>query len=370
MTPKFILISLVTLFLFLSCGYREQPVTQKEAMNAARLIDSSISNKKTAVFNQLLNETMLARRVARDANIKMTTALIKGVKDGIINDGLADQLIRSTMDDGFYQLVKQYEQHGTQHLLFRLYSNEGLNYHDFELAKHDGQTYIADIYIYSAGANFSSLISDFVKTMLDPNLKLSESEKDGTINMIRKIRRLMKEDKYQDAQNIFDRIPVEIQGQKSFCMIGIELSSQLDVDAYLRNLDDFKKRFPNDPGNHLLLIDAFFLREQYRQALESIERLDALIDKDPFMDYLRALIFKLLKKPVESRKYLLTLNENFPFFEDSAIELIANYLDAKEYVQARSLIKKYHQNIKFDQQTLSLVLDEYDEFDQENDSPP
>jgi tetratricopeptide (TPR) repeat protein len=113
-----------------------------------------------------------------------------------------------------------------------------------------------------------------------------------------------------------------------------------------------------------MLIDANILRKEYDKAIESIDKLDQLLGTDPFLDYYRGLVFKLMEKTEESRKHLQSLHTNLPSFSEGTIELIANYLDAKMYDKAHPLIKEYRGKKEFDQEVLGLVLAMYPDFEE------
>ena len=131
-----------------SCSVNEEPVTKEEALAMSRAIDSSISNKKPNYWNYLFNEKVFADKVAMISGIKASDGFRQSIKTALKQSDMGDKIIRAAQANGTYKLVKQYEKDKTQHLIFRLYSDEGLNYHDFELTKNEGKLSIADQYIY------------------------------------------------------------------------------------------------------------------------------------------------------------------------------------------------------------------------------
>ena len=362
MTPKPAIIGLLAAFLFLaSCNSKEKAVTPEEATATAHKIDSAINDKRPQVFDALLNEKLLARRIAKQADIKVTSSFTKGVATGLKNAGLGHQIVKAVSQDGSYELVKQYEKDGIQHLIFRMYSPEGLNYHDFQLARLNDKVYIADVYIYLVGDDFSSILTELVKSISGDEFgKVKKNS--SALETMQTFKRLMNQERFEEAKKYYDNLPPDLKDQKLIRVMGIQVASKLDNESYLAELEAFEKLYPNEPNVHLMLIDANILRKEYDKAMENIQQLDKIISKDPFLDYYRALVVKMKGSPDEARTYLERLNKNMPGFSDGIIELMGNYLDAKEYHKALPLVQTYKSNEKFNQETLSAVLSMYPDF--------
>lgn len=93
----------------------------------------------------------------------------------------------------------------------------------------------------------------------------------------------------------------------------------------------------------------YIMRKEYEKAIESIDKVDRLINTDPFPDYMRALMYNMMEKPAEARAHLEKLYHNMPGFGAGALELIANYVDAGDDSKAKALIKEYEANKDYDQ---------------------
>src|SRR5690606_39217560 len=96
---------------------------------------------------------------------------------------------------------------------------------------------------------------------------------------------------FAGARKVFDtEIPEQAAKEKMFRLMSIQISSELNEEKYVKELTDYQQAFPDDSNSYLLLIDLHFLQKEYDKALTSINMLDKLIDKDPFLDYYRALV--------------------------------------------------------------------------------
>ncbi|HMR91341.1 MAG TPA: tetratricopeptide repeat protein [Chitinophagaceae bacterium] len=356
----FLLLLSAAALLFTSCRQtREEAVSKEEALALAREIDASIENKKPKNFDNLLNADMLARRIAQNKGVAESPAFLQGIKEGFARVNMGNQIIRGLGDKGTYQLVKHYEKDKVQHLVYRLYADDGLNYHDFELSKEKGKTYIADMYIYLAGQSFSSLLADMASAFIQENGK-EDREMIAAAETLKRVKLKMQQGDFAGARKVFDtEIPEQAAKEKMFRLMSIQISSELNEEKYVKELTDYQQAFPDDPNSYLLLIDLHFLQKEYDKALTSINMLDKLIDKDPFLDYYRALVYNMKQQPDLAISHLESLYKQYPGFESGVLELIACYLEAKETEKANAIIEVYQNNPQFDQLLLQQVISMY-----------
>jgi len=341
----------VLLLVFVGCKAPEKPVTKAEALQLHNRLDSCLQRRNGKAFDELFNGTLLARRF-KSKNILSDAARSKGIREGLKNANLGNQIIRSLQtNDDSYSLVKHYETNGVQHLLYRLHGNDGLNYHDLELERYKGKVYIADIYIYASGENFSKTLSDLLEYKGESGLNEKKDFQD-----LLKIKELFTQGRNEEAKKYFDKLDPGFKNQRSVQFMYVMVCSKLDEEIYLKALNQFVSQYPNDANTSLLMIDVYFLRKDYAKANLYVEKLDSIINKDPYLDYYRALITKSLGDIKGATKYLENLCKNMPEFSGGVIELIANYLDIEKYDKARDIINYYRNQKKFDQETLDHVL--------------
>ena len=345
------------LLVVMGCESSEKPVTKVEALQLGKSLDSCVRRRNGRAFDAFFNTRLLTKRLKSD-NIISDAARNKGIQEGLMKTGLGNQIIKTlkTHDDT-YSLVKHYETNGVHHLLYRLSGNTGLNYHDFELERYRGKVYIADMYIYLSGENLSKTLSDLMEGTGDWNTKQKKNFED-----LDKIKQLYNSKRNKEAKEYYDKLDPQFRNQRSVQLIYVMICSQLGEDTYLEALNNFSHLYPNDPNTNLLLIDASFLRQDYTQAGIYLERLDSLINKDPYLDYYRGLIVKSQGDISGATKYLERLYAFMPEFSGGVLELIANYLDRKKFDQAKEVISYYRGHKKFDQGTLDLVLTMYPNF--------
>jgi hypothetical protein len=341
------------LLLMAACKEAQKPVTKEQAMQFADALGKSIYKKDKSFFNDAFDtDEMINKMKALEPGKK--AAFWRDAKKGL--SGQADfgqKIILAQGKDGSYSLVKQYEKEGKQHVIFRHFADDGLNYHDYELINKGGRTKIADIYIYTTGEAFS-------KTMLDLFQRLDGIDTDdmssmASISKFEDVKGLVAKGKYQEAKDIIDDLPAKIRNSKAVQLTLIQICSSLDNQLYNEALEKFARDFPNDPSLSLNSIDRYFLAKEYDKALGSIDQLDKQINTDPFLDYYRGLVYKTQGKQANALQAMERLYKNLPTFSSGGVELATYYMDAGQYEKAVGILKKVKQNKDYNEGTFGNI---------------
>lgn len=350
-----ILFLVFMVFLF-SCSKKQEKLTKQEALVMAKKIDSSITHKLPKFFDELFDETVFANRIRKATDNNKTKVLLSDIKKHLEKTAFGDKILQSIEDEsGHYQLVKHYEKGDTQHLLYRLYSPEGINYHDFELCKRNGKPGIADVFIYLTGEDLSKTLSALLISFTD-DMKNDDDKSVMIAQSVLKIRNMLMDNRFDKAEDYYQQLPPDVKNDRPVQLIYLQICKGISDERYLQALNDFQALFPDDPNIDLLMIDAYIMQKEYDRSIRAIDKLDGFINSDPFLDYYRAMISNMDNKPDTARRYLEQLYKNYPEFGDGVLELIANYIDAKMNDKANALIKKYEQNEDFNQENLKLYL--------------
>jgi hypothetical protein len=325
-----------------ACSEQEKPVTKQEASEAAVALTKSMAHHDASVLNEMLDFDALEKRVMDESGHKLKPAFVTGAFSSLRSGDFGLQIARSLGEKGTYELVKQYEKNNHQHLIFRLY-NELLNYHDFELVKKGKEVKIADIFIYTTGENLSYTLAQSLLSMSDqPDAvgKLGAPE----LRKIQLLKNYIHDKEYEKADALYKSLPVVIREQKLYKILQIQIASGLGNDQYLKALTNFQQEYPDAPNMYLLMLDAYFLNKDYAGALKCVNNLDTLINKDPFLDYYRGLIYKLEKDHTNRLASLERLHQNMPDFSSGTVELINVYAEDQQWDKAVALTQQYRKN--------------------------
>jgi hypothetical protein len=335
----------------------EMPVTRDEALTMSKKIDSAVANNKSDYFISLISERAFAGRVKKVTKVNISAGMLEGLHAGLVKADLVAQIKRSLSDEsGGYELVKHYEKDKAHHLIYRLYGTDGLNYTDFELTKVDGKVQIADMFFYISGENLSKSLADFVTQLT--NEQAYKGVKKEDLQAMQTIKLLLTGGRHEEAKKIYDRLPDVMKNQKLVQVLHIAICGGLDDQTYANALDEFELRYRHEPNMLISLIDSYIMRKDFTSALDAVNKVDSMIDKDPFLDYFRYSFYTQLNKPQEALQAIENLNKAMPHFDAGVVELIVTYLEEGQYEKARPLVRSYRSNEKFNQDLLeqNLVL--------------
>jgi len=356
-TLRYFLLSF--LLFIIACSEPEKPVTKAEAAKVAAMLTNAMAHRNATPFNELLDLDAFEERVVDQAH-NLSRSIVKGAMSSMKSGELGNQIIKSLGDKGTYELVKQYEKDNHQHLVFRLY-NEQLNYHDLELIKKGDQVKFADVFVYVTGENFSSTLSETLQYMDEQEEAVNKIGK-NEFKKVKLIKNYINANDHKKAAKIFETLPDVIKKQKLHKLIYIQIASGLGDEKYLAALNKFQEEYPDAPNMYLLMLDAYFLKKDYPAALRSVNRLDSLINKDPFLDYYRALIYKESKDDSNKVACLEQLHQNLPNFTSGTLELINAYVEDKQLDKAVSLTQQYKKGKDVDTFTLAVLYLMHPEF--------
>lgn len=325
-----------------ACKEPEKPVTKEQAQEFASSLGKSIYKKDNSFFNEAFDVDAMIDKM-KAASSDKSADYWKGAKEGFGKKiDFGDRIIEGLANDGSYSLVKQYQKGDQQHLIFRLFGNGGLNYHDIELCNKKNKTKIADIYIYTTGETLTESMKDIFSQIM--NVGEKDSYNMEKINAMQEIKKLLGKGKYEEAKAIIDALPLNLRSLKAIQIYNIQICSQISDSLNADAIDKFERDFPGDPSLDLVLIDGFFLKKKYDEALACVNRLDKQINADPFLDYYRGLIYNLMGKKTQAQQSLEKLYKNMPDFSQGALELSTYYMDKNDYEKAADIINKVKQN--------------------------
>lgn len=335
-----------------ACAEPEKPVSKEEAAALATSLTDAIAHHHADQLNELLDIEAFEKRIIAQSDNKLNRAMIKGAMSTMESGEFGRQVVNSLGRKGTYELVKQYQKANHQHLIFRLY-NDKLNYHDFELIKKRGKVRIADIFIYATGENLSST---YAQTLMSLSENASAIKNvDRNLEKVQMIKSYLNRKDYEKAKELFESLPALIRNQKLYRIIYIQIASGLSMDEYLASLVKFQQAYPDAPNMYLLMIDAYYLKKDYAGSIRCINSLDSLINKDTFLDYYRALIYKQSEDHTNQTVCLERLHQNKPGFGLGTLELINCYAGTKQWDKAVPLTNQYKKSKDADTATLETI---------------
>ncbi|RYY38948.1 MAG: hypothetical protein EOO08_12780 [Chitinophagaceae bacterium] len=353
---SFLVLSVSALLLLPSCAPSEDRVTPAEATQLARHIDSSLREKDADPLRDVIDEELLARAAASAGGQRYNASLRKGIEESLRKNGFSQQVSTLVEGGGTYRLVRTYEKEGRQHMIFRLFSAAGLNYHDFELTKRKERVRARDVYILLSGEKLSATMAGLLKSL--------DGQSDGSAQtqaaQMKKIQDLYRREKYQPALEEIRRLPASLRNNRTFRIMELTISSHLDSATYAQSLQSFETSYGNDPSAQFALFDHYFTRKDYPRVHRIINEIDKMME-DPWLNYYRGLTYREQGDTVASLKAFERLMQHSPDFEDGALELISMHVQADDVERGNKAIAEYKKHKEFNQTYLTYIRYKYEQ---------
>ena len=343
------------LWIMASCTQPEKPLTKEEVRDFAKKIELSIEKREGKILDEAFDSKAFFKRMNLEDG-KDNRSIQSGIMEGM---KMGTKLVTSLTEKGSYSFIKQYEKDKVQHIMFRLYDQGSINYHDFELKRTKGEPRIVDVYVYTSGETLSETIKNLFADFKGEFFDNATPQTDAVIKRLPDIRMLIVKGKHLEALDIYNSLSEKMQKSRPFQIIHVEICSGLTDDEYTSSIAEYEKLYPNEPNMQLLLIDGYILRKEYVKALTAVNELDKMINKDPLLDYHRAMCYTLIGEKSKRTECLERVVKNVPDFEDGILELIADYLGANEFEKARPLVRRFKNKSAFDQSRLNDLIDQY-----------
>lgn len=185
---------------------------------------------------------------------------------------------------GSYQLLRLVDYEGEPRARFRLIAPDGgLNYHDLLFLQGPGHEYrLVDMYGFLGGEDVTLTSRRALQGLLGAEFGQGPAADYG-----RHLSELMAAAQRGDAASVVDlypRIAVRDGDRKPLLILYLLAAAETSASDYQKALALFERDFAGDPTADLVLIDHYFLRGDMEATLDAIDRLDAGVGGDPYLD--------------------------------------------------------------------------------------
>jgi tetratricopeptide (TPR) repeat protein len=215
--------------------------------------------------------------------------------------------------EGSYRLLRVRTVDGAPRPLFRVVTEGGSNYHEYELVPDragEGRARIVDVYVFNSGEPLSATLRRlFVRgASEEPGFlgRLAGKKPGGPFTEhLEEIKRMNQARAKGDAAGwmaIYRALPDELQQDRSFLLMRVAMASRLGEAEYEAAAAALLAQAPDDPALSLVQIDGLFFQKKYAKALKVVERLDARLGGDPFLDALAANLLLEQGKPAAAKQ--------------------------------------------------------------------
>lgn len=357
----------VVLILIMVCGLTIN--AQKEELeNLGKKIEETLANGNTEFINSIYDvKEMGDRFLLKKTKSKKIKSFNKSFYSGFSSSFDFGALIKSEIDnDATYQFLRLIEEDGDHYLLFRLYG-QGVNYHKHLLKKDSGNYKIIDTYIYITGEYLSDTFkSIYMGALLSQGILSNSSTNKSIMNDLMKMNEIkvfLNRGEVDKAKKAYESISSSSKEKKIFKLTGIRLAGEVSNEAYTKAITDYEKSFPNDISLYLISMDKLILNEEYDETIVVLDKLNAALNGDPFLDYMKGNVY-LLKKDLEKAETLFKKVTNiYPDFMDAYDNLLSIYIEKDNLKEAISILNTFVKDFELPKEILFETLKQnYPEF--------
>ncbi|HEV8072160.1 MAG TPA: hypothetical protein VGP76_30870 [Planctomycetaceae bacterium] len=354
----------------------EKPISAKEATKWAADLQHAVRVQDIDTFNRLVDwDAFVAKATALPGNSpqlkEFRANFARGLKAATINprSGFGRAVMGAVEASGDYKALRIHNEGGQVRVLFRLVSSNGaLNYHDWVLGRsHDGKAVAVDCYVFLIGEMYSQNLRRSFLPLAHKSggasvEKLSGPEKDFVEHFadFAQMGRFVRERNWRQALNTYKELPASVQESKPAMTMRLLATQSVSDAEYLATIDDFRKRYPNDAMIDLVSVDAYILRKAYDKALESIDRVDKVIGRDPYLKVLRGNVLLREKKLNAARDMVQDAVMEDPNLLRGYYSLIDISLARRDYADTVKWLKKAESlGVTFGDLTTAGAFDEF-----------
>ncbi|WP_088342390.1 tetratricopeptide repeat protein [Robiginitalea sediminis] len=244
------------------------------------------------------------------------------------------ELIENLNEGGFYDFLYFYFDEGlrTYRLMYRLYSESGINYHDYILRKSEDALYLEDLYIYASGETLSTSTRNLFLASLPSGLLgriMNPQELKDTSRMLEAMR-AYESGSFGQAYYKLSMLEGPMRNLKSILALRIQMASQLDQETYMEAMASMMEILPEDPTMALLTLDYYVLNQDFESALRILEILETETG-DSFLNLMRGnLYYQSGDYPAAVARFHTLVGE-YPDFMEGRLSYMSALAMTKDY---------------------------------------
>jgi tetratricopeptide (TPR) repeat protein len=333
-----------------------QPITDAQALDAGRAFEKAVNNGYAWPTDHFINPDSLLENTRQQSHFLKDSATLAGFRSTFVpgmTSGNFSRQIMATIRNGNYRLLREFDKRGTKHLLFRMFGDGGLNYHDYQLVRAKDSIKASDLYVYSVDEWTSTQLARLADMMGQSSNMI------GDVQIIVKMRQQFEKQEYAAVKQGYEQLDKKYRQSKAVQLIYIHACEHIDLGLYQKALEDYSTTFPDAASSYLMMLDLYYMQKQYEKGLDAINKLDKVVGDDPFLNYYRGNIYRLMNKPAEATACYEKVYQYDPTLKQNVLKLISQYAAAEQKEKAQKIIAAYMQTPAYHVGDLNTVYDQY-----------
>lgn len=342
---------------------------KKDYENFASEIENYINKGNADFFNEHFKIEPIIKDIT--SRIKGPQDYEKGFTEGVKTSiDAGKEIVSSLGKKGHYKLLKINILSNKVTALFRLVAEDGINYHEVELASdNDIDIFIKDFCIYRGGMPFSETLEKlYLSSLLDVKKEVSFAENTAreqlfleNLPKISEINELSQISGYKDAVEAIAALPLELQNDRMVQIMNLNLSYNVGEKTFAKAENQFRKAFDNDKILDFMMLDFAFLANDKNNILSRVDKLNRSLGNDPYLHTIKAEIYKSFEKKALVENLLEKAIDEEPNTEMLYWKYGRFLLDEKRHAEAVELFSFMQKKFDSDPSTV-LAEAKYNDF--------
>jgi tetratricopeptide (TPR) repeat protein len=333
----------------------QRPISSEEAKATALRIEAVTNSGDPGALNRFFYIDSLLGRAATKSHSMQDPAFRRGFGESFSKSFASyGVLIVASIEMGNYRLLREYESGGSRHLVFRMFGNGGLNYHDYTLVRVKDSIKAADALVYTTDELLSTTLAKLTD-MMDNSLENTPEQASAIMSMNQQNNKK----NYAGVKAQYDKLDEKSRRNKAIQMIYITACHSLGTQLYQEAIEHFAVLFPDAPSGYLRMIDLYYLRKEYDKGFAAIDKMDKLIGGDKVLDYFRGNFYRLEGKQAESIGCYERVYQYDPTLANNVLMLTKAYEETGEKGKAKALIADFKKTNAFHAAGFSDLFTKY-----------
>jgi hypothetical protein len=320
----------------MSANAQTRPITDADALEAGHRVELATNSGNSYQIDHFLVPDSLLTRMRMYSIALKDTAFLVDFRETFIPAMMkyGDQVM-ATIKGGNYRLMKEYDDHGVKHLLFRMFGLGGLNYHDFILIRTGDTVRAADVYPFTS----EEWLSRSIGRMTD--MMSNTTATDGSASIVLQLTYQFNKKDYTGVKNSYDKLDKTQKSDKVLEYLYVQACRHIDTKLYEQALDEYTTNFPDAGGGYLQMIDLYLLQKDGPKGLTAIDKLNKLVGGDPFLDFFRGRFYTLSGDSTASLACYERVYQYDPALGVNVLQLTRKYAAANKMDKAKAVIAAY-----------------------------
>lgn len=258
------------------------PVEEAEAF--ARTVEALLAEADAEAANELFHvDYVIDRAVAgKRVDRRFRRGFEEGAREGDVFGALCARVEAGAAID-----LLRVREDGELRAIYRILSDDGLDYVELYIGRVDGEVVAYDLYSYGTGTRVSEAMEQLLSSALQGR-ELDAASAARTKTNMHELRRAIDGRDGERARRALRGLPPAIRSSRPMALMEVSAAYLIGPDEHRRAIEAFRRRFPDDPALELLLLDSLIEAGQYNDALASVDRIDRAVGGDPWLDVARA----------------------------------------------------------------------------------